>query len=65
MDQAAKAARLEQLRKIGEKHREREELAFAGLPVTRQDIEETVADMDTFREEQRQNRGEALTSDEA
>jgi flagellar biosynthesis chaperone FliJ len=60
-----KAERLEMLRKIGEQHREREELAFAGLPVTRQDIEETVADMDTYREERRQNKGEALTSDEA
>lgn len=60
-----KAERLELLRKIGEQHREREELIFAGLPVTRQDIQETVADMDTFREEKRQNRGEALTSDEA
>lgn len=65
MDATQKAERLALLRKIGEAHREREELSFAGLPVTRRDIEETVGDMDTYREERRQNKGEALTSDEA
>jgi hypothetical protein len=63
-----KAERLELLRNIGNRHQElrqdRREILFAPLPVGTQEIQETVADMDTFREEQRQNRGEFLTSDE-
>lgn len=66
MDAEKKAARLKLLKQIGEKHYGDSDILFAGgLPVSRQDIEETVADMDTYREERRQNKGEALTSDEA
>lgn len=59
-----KAERLKLLRKIDKKYREKEELIFAGLPVSNHDIREMLQDMDSFREERRQNRGEALTSDE-
>jgi hypothetical protein len=63
-----KAERLELLRKIGEQHREREELIFAGgLPVSKRDVQETLHDMDSFREEERARRSESevINSDEA
>ncbi len=65
MDAEAKAKRLAMIREIGEKHRERTELAFAGIAPTRRDAQEICEEMDTYREERRQNKGEALTSDEA
>lgn len=63
-----KATRLELLRKIGEEHRQKEELIFAeGIPLTDEDIKETVGELDGFREyaRDRHSDSEALTSDEA
>lgn len=72
MDENKRKARLALLKQIGQKHQDREDrgrngdvLLFDGIPMGKQDIQETLGEMDTFREETRQNRGEALTSDEA
>jgi len=62
-----KATRLELLRKIGEEHRQKEELEFGdGLPLSDADIKETVEELDGFREyaRDRHSDSEALTSDE-
>lgn len=60
----SKANRLELLRKIGRANEEKYNLTFGELATSKQEVEETVHDMDTWREESRQNRGEALTADE-
>lgn len=65
MDAQKKAARLKLLKEIGNRHQDQEGVLFDGLSTTKQDVREIVEDMDSFREERRQNRGEALTSDEA
>lgn len=67
MDAEKKAARLELIRKAAEKHREANELAFAGIAPTRADVQEAVGDMDTFREEQlsRRRTSDVINSDEA
>ncbi len=72
MDEAKRKARLALLKQIGQKHQDHEDrgrngevLLFNGIHMGQQEIKETVGEMDTFREETRQNRGEALTSDES
>ncbi len=63
-----KAEQLKLLKQIGKGHQQlredRTDLAFGIPPISRNEIREELSAMDTFREEQRQNRGEALTSDE-
>lgn len=60
----SKSKRLELLRKIGQANEERHNLAFGELATSQSEIDETIGDMDTFREETRQNRGDAITADE-
>jgi hypothetical protein len=60
-----KAERLKLLKAAAARCEEREALQFGGIEPSRAEVEEAVHDMDTWREESRQNRGEALTSDEA
>ena len=67
MDAQQKANRLQMIREAAQRVQDKEELVFAGIPVTKDDVRETMADMDTFREEQRDRRSnsEAINSDEA
>lgn len=55
------------IREAGQRSLDRENLGFAELPVSKEEVRETVQDMDSFREEQRNQQSErdALTSDEA
>jgi len=62
-----KAKRLELLKQAGARAEERERLQFGEIAASREEVEETVHDMDTWREEFRSRRSEteALNSDEA
>jgi len=57
--------KIAQLRQAHQRVIERADIVFGELAPSRDEVLETVRDMDTFREETRQNRGEALTLDEA
>lgn len=52
----SKAERLEYLRKIGQRHQDREGLQFGTLAATPTDVMEEVSDLDTFRQHQLETR---------
>jgi len=60
-----KAARLNLLKEIARRHEEREGILFTGIPTSNADITETVAELDTFMEDQRDRRSNSgINSDE-
>lgn len=58
-----KAERLALLKKIAEKHEDREGLAFTGFAASGEDVAEAASEMDGFREHTRDHEA-VLTSDQ-
>lgn len=66
MDKIDKAKRLELLKQIGQRQLEKENLIFAGLDVSKNEIAEDIHSTDAFREEHRDRASgrHAINSDE-
>lgn len=58
-----KAARLQLLKQVHQRHLDREDLQFAGLQANETDVQDEMTTMDSFREDRRASNN-TLTSDE-